>query len=138
MPTKPYSLTHFSSSGMQVAGSTPGDCGSIAAGDEVVGEQLADAEAQLVADRGPGRGDVEVADVMRHEAGARAEEREVAAALLHQLQLVVSMDSRSSSSLIFRSLTLASGGRILDAGDLPVAPVLQRLRRRGVVAVARR
>ena len=32
MPTLPYSLTHFSSSGMQVFGSTPGDCGSIATG----------------------------------------------------------------------------------------------------------
>src|SRR6476646_3809732 len=32
MPTLPYSRTHFSSSGMQVAGSTPGDCGSIATG----------------------------------------------------------------------------------------------------------
>src|SRR5207244_13130030 len=31
MPTKPYSFTHFSSSGMQLRGSTPGDCGSIAA-----------------------------------------------------------------------------------------------------------
>src|SRR6185437_16420104 len=31
MPTAPYCSTHFSSSGMQVAGSTPGDCGSMAA-----------------------------------------------------------------------------------------------------------
>src|SRR5271170_4162196 len=31
MATKPYSLTHLSSSGMQVFGSTPGLCGSIAA-----------------------------------------------------------------------------------------------------------
>jgi len=31
MATKPYSFTHFSSSGRQVFGSTPGDWGSIAA-----------------------------------------------------------------------------------------------------------
>src|SRR5437868_3678115 len=37
MPTLPYSLTHFSSSGMQVRGSTPGDCGRILdAGDLLV------------------------------------------------------------------------------------------------------
>src|SRR5450830_181269 len=32
MPTLPYCSTHLTSSGMQVAGSTPGDCGSMAAG----------------------------------------------------------------------------------------------------------
>jgi hypothetical protein len=57
-------------------------------GDELIGEKLADAEAQLVADRRPGAADLEVADVVGHEAGARAEDREVGAALLHQLELV--------------------------------------------------
>jgi hypothetical protein len=32
MATLPYCSTHFTSSGMQVAGSTPGLCGSMAAG----------------------------------------------------------------------------------------------------------
>ena len=41
MPTKPYSLTHFSSSGMQVFGSTPGDCGSIAAPMKLSGNSFA-------------------------------------------------------------------------------------------------
>src|SRR5215213_8080457 len=31
IPIKPYSLMHFSISGMHVLGSTPGDCGNIAA-----------------------------------------------------------------------------------------------------------
>ncbi len=51
------------------------------------------------------------------------------------LSWLLTMDSRSSSSLIFSSLTLGMADGILDAGDLPVAPVLERLRRRGVVAV---
>src|SRR5215210_73891 len=38
MPTKPYSLTHFSSSGMHVLGSTPGDWGSIAAPTKLSGK----------------------------------------------------------------------------------------------------
>jgi hypothetical protein len=36
--TLPYCVTHFSSSGMQVFGSTPGDCGSIAAGMKLSGK----------------------------------------------------------------------------------------------------
>ena len=57
--------------------------------DEVSGNSWLTRAAQLVADRGPGRGYVEVADVVRHEAGARAEDGEIAAALLHLLELVV-------------------------------------------------
>ena len=56
--------------------------------DEMVGKQLGDAEAELVADRGPGRTHGEIADVMGHEAGAGAEDRQIAAALPHQAQLV--------------------------------------------------
>ena len=56
--------------------------------DEVVGEQPAHAVAELVADRGPGRRHLEVADVVGHEARARAEDREVRAARLHLLELV--------------------------------------------------
>jgi len=40
MPTAPYSLTHFSNSGMQVAGSTPGDCGSMATGTKCSGNKV--------------------------------------------------------------------------------------------------
>ena len=41
MPTLPYSLTHFSNSGMQEAGSTPGDWGSMAAGTKLLGKSWA-------------------------------------------------------------------------------------------------
>ena len=51
------------------------------------------------------------------------------------LSWLLTMLSRSSSSLIFSSLALGVGRGILDARDLPVAPVLKRLRRRRVVAV---
>ncbi|CCD95517.1 hypothetical protein BRAO375_4360016 [Bradyrhizobium sp. ORS 375] len=103
--------------------------------DEIVREQLADAIAQLVADRRPGRGHLEVADVVGHEARARREHREVAAALLHLLELVA-LDALAQ--LVVADLEL--GGlrhdrRILDARDLPVAPLFQRLWSRRVMAV---
>ena len=88
MPTNPYSLTHVSSSGMQVFGSTPGLCGSMAAPMKWSGKSCRDPIAELVADRGPLRGDREVADVMGHEAGARAEDGQIAAPLPHQPELV--------------------------------------------------
>ena len=73
---------------------------------------------------------------MRHEARARAEDGQIAAALLHLLAAGCRRcDSRSSSSLIFNSLALGAARRILDAGDLPVAPILKGFGRRGVVAV---
>ena len=56
--------------------------------DEVIRKQPRHAKAQLVADGRPRARDLEVADVVRHEAGARAEDREVGAALLHQLELI--------------------------------------------------
>ena len=57
--------------------------------DEMPGKQPRDPIAQFIADRRPFGRDLEVADVMGHEAGARAEDREIAAALLHQPQLIV-------------------------------------------------
>ena len=104
--------------------------------DEMVGKQLGDAEAELVADRGPGRTDGEIADVMGHEAGARAEDRQVAAALLHQAQLV-RLDQLAKfvvADCQFRDLGRLGG--IRDAGDLPVAPRLQRLGSGRVMPVA--
>ena len=121
---------------MQVAGSTPGLCGSIAAGMKWSGNSCADAEAQLVADRRPGAADLEVADVVRHEAGARAEDRQVAAALAHLGAAGWSRSiSRSSSSLIFRSAAFGIGAGSLMPAICAVAPGLQRLGRGGVVAV---
>ena len=103
--------------------------------DEVIGDQLADPPAQLVADRSPSRRNLEVTDVMSHEARARAEDREIAAALLHQLELVV--DDRFAQFVVadLQLVGLWPDRRILDARDLPVAPILERLGSRGVVAV---
>src|SRR4029453_4465800 len=72
---------------------------------------------------------------MRHEAGARAEQGEVAAALLHLLELVV---GDGVAQLIVADLEIAGlwhQRAILDARDLPVAPILQRLGCGGVVAM---
>src|SRR5690349_20324501 len=72
---------------------------------------------------------------MRHETGARAEDGEIAAALLHLLQLIVD-DGFAKLVVADLELThLGSGGGIFDPGNLPVAPVLERFWRRGVMAV---
>jgi hypothetical protein len=95
--------------------------------DEVVREQLADAVAQLVADGRPGGGRVEVADVVGHEAGARAEDGEVGAALLHQAQLVA---FDGVAQLVVGDLQLGGFGAQRRGGevvDLAFAPVFQRL-----------
>src|SRR5207249_2015251 len=55
---------------------------------EMVGEEPAHAVAQLVADRSPRARDLEVSDVMRHEARARTEDREVKTSLAHEPQLI--------------------------------------------------
>ena len=121
---------------MQVSGATPGLCGSIAAGMKWSGNSRLDAVAQLVADRGPGRRHLEVADVVGHEARARAEDRQVASrARFISASWLVSIVSRSSSSLIVSSATRGLADGSVDAGDLPVAPGLQRLGRGRVVAV---
>src|SRR5689334_19156355 len=57
-------------------------------GNEMIGKEPVDAVAQLVADRSPRARDLEIADVMRHEAGARTEYRDVQPALTHLSQLV--------------------------------------------------
>ena len=95
---------------------------------EVIGKELRHPIAELVADRRPCRRHVEVADVMRHEARARTEDREVAAPLVHQLQLV-HLDRFAELVVADRQLGgLRHFSRIPDAGDLPVAPDFQRLR----------
>jgi len=105
-------------------------------GHEVLGEQRGDAVAQLVADGGPAAGHIEVANVVGHEARARAEQRDVAAALLHQPELV-GLDGLAQFVVADVQVCHFGHGRwILDAGDLRIAPVLQRLGGRGVVAVA--
>src|SRR3954468_1802684 len=73
---------------------------------------------------------------MSHEAGARAEDREVEPPLPHEPELV-RLDRLAQ--LVVADLEIGSPRlhrRVADAGDLPVAPVLQRLRGRRVMAMA--
>ena len=104
--------------------------------DEVVREELGNAVAQLVADRRPGAADLEVANVMGHEAGPRAEDRQVTAALAHELKLVGF--NRFAQFVVadhqFRHFGHAGG--VFDTGDLAIPPIFQRLGCGGVVAVA--
>ena len=90
--------------------------------DEVVGEQLADTEAQLVADGSPGARCLEVTDVVRHKGGAGAEDGQVRAAFLHQAQLV-GFDGLAD----FVVADLQGSHRrglawVLEAGDLQITP----------------
>ncbi|MPN05686.1 hypothetical protein SDC9_152937 [bioreactor metagenome] len=70
-----------------------------------------------------------------HEAGARTEDGEVGAAFLHQLELVL---FDGLAQVVVADLQFAELGcqrRVLEAGDLAVAPFFQRFRCRRVVAV---
>ena len=103
---------------------------------EVVGEELDHAEAELVADRCPRAGDVEIANVVRHETGAGAENRQIATALAHEFELV-QLDGLAQLVVAddqFRHFGYAGG--VFDTGDLAIPPVFQRLGCSGVVAVA--
>jgi hypothetical protein len=80
-----HALHQFGDAG---GGVNTGALGQHGCGHKVVGEQLADAKAQLVANGGPGAAHLKVANVVGHEAGARAEDGDVRAALFHQAQLV--------------------------------------------------
>jgi hypothetical protein len=104
--------------------------------DEVVGEELRDAVAQLVADRRPGA-ELTLKSPMwwamklaRGEKMVRSEPRSFIffswLALDRFAQFVVA-DLQLGN--------LGHRGRVLDAGDLAVAPLFQRLGRGGVVAV---
>jgi hypothetical protein len=103
--------------------------------DEVVGEKLCHAEAKLVTNRRPGRRHIEIANVMRHEAGSGAENRQIAATLAHEFELV-QLDRFAQLVVAddqFRHFGHAGG--VFDAGDLAVTPVFQRFWCGGVVAV---
>ena len=102
----------------------------------MVRKQLTDAVAQLIANRRPGAGDIKVANVVRHKTGARAEQRQVAAALVHQTQLI---EFDRLAQFVITDFQVADFGhqdRVFDTGDLLVAPGFQRFGRGGVVAVA--
>src|ERR1700746_1385019 len=72
---------------------------------------------------------------MGHEAGTRAEDGQIAAALLHLLELIV--DDRLAQFVIANLQVTGFwlGGRILDARNFPISPILPSLRRRRVMAM---
>src|SRR5690606_19983710 len=77
----------------------------------------------------------EAADVMRHEARARREDRQVAAALVH-LRELVSLDRLAQLVVADAQLrSLRRDAAVVQRGDLAVAPVFEGLRRGRVVAV---
>ena len=102
----------------------------------MIGEKLADAVTQLVANRRPGRRHIEVANVVCHKTGARAEKRDVAATLFHQAQLVLLNRLTQFIVADFEVSHLGHDSRILDARNLLVSPGLQRWWGGGVVTVA--
>jgi hypothetical protein len=101
----------------------------------MVGEEGADSMAKLVAEGGPRRRDGKVPDMVRHEARARAEDRDVRAASFHELELV-RLDG--FADLVIADPELGHPGRerrSFDAGDLPMTPVLELLGCRRVVTM---
>ena len=74
--------------------------------------------------------------MVRHEAGAGAENRQIAAALAHEFELV--QLNRLAQLVVADDQFghFGHAGGVFDAGDLAVAPVFQRLGGGGVVAVA--
>ena len=121
MPTKPYSLTHFSISGMHVFGSTPGDCGSIAAPMKLSGK------SRLTRQHSSLQIAAQVDDTLKSPmwcAMKLARGLKMVRSLPRScifLSWLAMMLSRSSSSLIFNSLALG-----LAAGSL--MPAICRLR----------
>ena len=105
-------------------------------GNEVIREQPTHAIAQLVANTGPRCAGVEVANVVGHKTGARAEDGEVGAALAHQAKLI-GLDR--FAQLVVADFQVSDFGTQfgrVEVGDLCIAPVLQRFGGGGVVAVA--
>ena len=74
---------------MQLAGGTPGDCGSWHTPTKLFGIERADAMNQIVAVLRPVQARGRIADVVGHRRGARREDRDVGAALALKLQLRV-------------------------------------------------
>ncbi len=79
---------------------------------------------------------MKIANVVRHEAGAWAEQSDVAAALFHQAQLVGFNRFAQFVVADFQVAHFGHAGRVFDARDLFVAPFFQRFGCSGVVAVA--
>ncbi len=116
MPTLPYCSTHFTSSGMQVLGSTPGLCGSIAAGVKRSGNNwltrqqssLQIAAQVLLTSKSP------MWWAMKLARGLKIV-RSLPRSFIRRNWLA-SMVSRNSSSVIFRSETRGfAAGSLIDA-----------------------
>src|SRR6185369_11210601 len=78
---------------------------------------------------------LKIADVVRHEARARRKDRQIASALAHFRELI---DFDALAQFVVADLELGDARRerrVLEAGDLPVAPVFERLWRGRVMAV---
>ena len=73
--------------------------------------------------------------MVRHKAGTRAEQRQVAAALVHQAQLVLFYRLAQLVIADFQVTDLGHHGGVFDTRNLLVAPYLQRLGGGGVVTV---
>src|SRR5262249_18805837 len=107
----------------------------LAHADEVLRIEPAHPVHQLVRDLRPLEADAFVADVVRHAGRARREDRQVGAALALQLELRA-LDARADlvvADLEARARRLLP--RVLDAGDLRFAEIVQLLRLGRVVAV---
>ena len=99
-------------------------------------EEIRHTMNQLIADGGPRRTRLESADMVRHEARAGREDREVGPALAHELQLIL-LDALAQLIVADAQFRNLWGLRwIGEPCDLAVAPVLQRLGCGRVVAVA--
>ncbi len=116
MATLPYCSTHFTSSGMQVFGSTPGDCGNMAAGMKWSGNSSATrkhSSLQMAA---------QVDDTLKSPMWwamklARGENSVMSLPRSFiRRSWLVSMLSRNSSSLIFKSDALGiTAGSLMPA-----------------------
>ncbi len=107
----------------------------LAYADEVLRIERADAMDQLVADLRPLQAQPGVTDVMRHAGGARREDRQAGAALALQLELRA---LHARADLVVADLERGARRflrRVLDAGDLGLAEIVQLLRFGRVVAV---
>ena len=116
-------------------GGGAGGLGQHRAHEEAVRVQLADPRAEVVAQARPGLADREVADVMGHERGARAEDRHVAPPLVHELELV---RFDRLADVVIADLQGCRVRRLIPAlreRDLEVAPRAQLRRSGRVVAV---
>ena len=101
----------------------------------MIWKQLTHAVAQLVANGSPCGRHIEIANVVSHETGARAEQGQVRSALFHQTQLIGLNRFAQLVIAYFQVSYFRTELRRIQIGNLCVAPVFQCLRGSGVVTV---